>query len=125
MDQLRLVRLITSDARATRLALTTLYAHQTADEQSSGLTRHRNAMGFNATDAEFLSSLARQCEAGHRLTSRQLTAARRLLPKYARQLLAGAVNWDELAGGEMRSMEALAAELLANREAEVATPKQS
>src|SRR5690349_328082 len=82
-----------------RLALTTLYARQTGDEQNSGTTTHLNGQGFNAMDATFGSSLARQIAAGRPLTAYQLAAARRLLPKYAAQLLASGVDWAAAAPG--------------------------
>lgn len=117
MDRDTLIRTLNSSPAAVRTALTTLHARQTTDEQRNAATRHRNAMGFNATDAAFLSSLADRVNAGHPLSMRQLAAARRALPKYAGQLLASGVEWGKFVGPrrdapELRAMETLAAELL-------------
>jgi hypothetical protein len=115
MDRSTLIHLLAISPAAARLALTTLYARQTEDERAQGATTHLNGAGFNATDSTFASSLARQVEAGRPLSARQLAAARRLLPKYAGQLLASGVNWDALAPKGPRSdllaMETLAMDL--------------
>jgi hypothetical protein len=106
--------LLATSPAAVRVALTALYARQTGDEQTAGATTHLNGAGFNATDSAFASSLARQIETRRTLSARQLAAARRLLPKYARQLLASGVDWEALTPkrdvGELRAMESLAAE---------------
>jgi hypothetical protein len=110
VNRAALLQLLATSPAAVRLALTTLYARQTGDEQRSGATTHRNAMGFNATDSAFGSSLARQVIARRPLSSRQITAARRMLPKYAGQMLASGAVWP-VAGDELRAMESLAVEL--------------
>lgn len=112
-----LLRLLATSPAAVRLALTTLYARQTGDERNAGATTHLNGQGFNATDATFASSLARQVEARRVLSTRQLAAARRLLPKYVGQLLASGVEWETVAprtGDELRAMETLASDLQHN-----------
>ena len=73
---------------AVRKALVWLYRRQTADEQRSRTTEHRNNMGFSAYDAEFGSSLAEQVLRGRRLSAKQMMWARRLLKKYAGQYAA-------------------------------------
>lgn len=115
MDRTELLTVLQRSDAAVRAALTALYARQTGDEQQGDATRHRNAMGFNATDAAFLSSLARQVGIGRRLSREQLAAARRALPKYARQLLASGVAWESLGAGQKRNAdeELLALETLA------------
>lgn len=88
----RIRTLLSTSDRAVVRALTTLYGLQTADEQQGDQTVYRNARGFNAADAEILSSFARQVhqrQAGGRaelLSPRQLVVARRKLAKYAGQL---------------------------------------
>lgn len=72
-------------------ALVALFNRQTADEQQAEATVEKNHVGFNATDAEFLSSLAKQViasryPAGRKLSEKQLTYAFKRLPKYAGQL---------------------------------------
>lgn len=125
MDRDALARLLATHPAAIERALTALYVRQTDDERSCGDTRHRNGAGFNANDARFLTSLALQVErqrsrlGGYRLSPRQHAAAGRLLPKYAGQLLACGVNWNQFAssaarGEELRAMEELAASLLEN-----------
>lgn len=81
-------------------ALIKLYARQTSDEQERRATGHDNGVGFNGTDAGFLSSLAEQAIERRRarsagevpahytdLSPRQIGAARKCLKKYGRQLL--------------------------------------
>lgn len=115
MDRSTLIKTLNTSPAAVRLALTTLHARQTDDEQRTAATRHANGMGFNAVDAAFLSSLAVCVKVGKRLSERQLVAARRALPKYADQLLASGVEWGKYTAtrdaGELRAMEALAVEL--------------
>lgn len=116
MDKWQLITILQRSERAVGRALTVLYASQTGDEQSGAQTRHLNGVGFNAMDAAYLSSLARQVGAGRSLSRAQLAVARRALPKYTRQLLASGVAWEALDaprhdGDELRAMEALAMEL--------------
>ena len=71
-----------------------IYRNQTADEQRTACTKHRNGVGFTGPDAEFLSSLAVQIIRKVRngmmprdvLSDKQLKVARKLMPKYAGQL---------------------------------------
>lgn len=78
--------------------LLALYERQTADEQATDATRENNGVGFNGTDANILSSFARQAldnranaAAGLRsyptdLSPKQIGLARTKLAKYAGQL---------------------------------------
>ena len=74
-----------------------IYARQTADEKQSEQTSHHNGVGFNGTDANILSSFAKQIlaweatpEAERRyptpLSPKQIALARRKMLKYAGQL---------------------------------------
>lgn len=77
---------------AVENALLALYARQTDDEKSNRDTHWANGRGFNQKDADFLSSLAihinkNQRKPGDRLTAAQRSWARKLLPKYWRQLI--------------------------------------
>lgn len=84
-------------------ALVALYERQTADEQASGDTSHKNGKGFNCFDAELGSSFAKQIveqkelvraynnPEGKRLSPKQRAVARKMLIKYAGQL-AGIAN---------------------------------
>ena len=67
-------------------ALMQLYKRQTASEQKERTTRYRNGEGFNAIDANFLSSLAVYYLRHGYLTYRQKIVARRKLVKYTNQL---------------------------------------
>ena len=75
----------TNDQWATR-AIIALYQCQTDDEQMAEVTKHTNGVGFSGVDAGFLSSLAKQAQA-RPLSEKQLAAAKKLLGKYAGQLL--------------------------------------
>jgi len=63
-----------------------IYDRQTADEQTTEQTRYHNGVGFGATDAEILSSFAKQLQKGRTLSQKQVTIATRLMMKYAMQL---------------------------------------
>ena len=67
-------------------ALMKLYSLQTMDEQMMQGTVHQNDVGFNALDAEFLTSLAHQYKSKGYLTDRQIYACRKAIIKYRRQL---------------------------------------
>lgn len=64
-----------------------IYSFQTDSEQFSGVTVHHNGVGFTGSDAEFLSSLAKQYERRNSLSDKQMAALHRCMPKYARQLV--------------------------------------
>lgn len=68
-------------------ALLRLYSLQVEQERQEGITILHNGVGFNATDAPFLTSLAEYHRENGRLTRNQLRVAQKILPKYARQLL--------------------------------------
>lgn len=86
---------IETNSKSCENALLGMYARQTTDEQRARATGHDNGIGFNGTDAGFLSSLAEQVTArrtagrpaGTCLSEKQITWARKLLKKYGRQLL--------------------------------------
>ena len=73
-------------------ALKLLYAEQTEDEQEHSDTVEQNGRGFNATDAGFCSSLAKQLIAGKDLTFKQIESLRKILPKYSKQI---SVLWEK------------------------------
>jgi SWI/SNF-related matrix-associated actin-dependent regulator 1 of chromatin subfamily A len=70
-------------------ALIHIYNRQTADEQSIQDTVLQNGIGFNGTDAKFLSSIAEFYLQKRFLTQRQLAVARESLYKYHKQLSGG------------------------------------
>jgi hypothetical protein len=76
-------------------AILVVFAAQTASEQCSETTREHNGVGFNGTDAQILSSFAKQIidfEAGRSkfrspLSPKQMVIARNKIRKYAGQIL--------------------------------------
>lgn len=79
-------KLATSERWATR-AMRIIFEHQTADEQDAEVTSHSNGVGFNGSDAELLSSYAKQLEKRGFLTPNQLVYVFKKMPKYAGQVI--------------------------------------
>jgi hypothetical protein len=77
---------ITTNPVWAERAVLALYARQDTDEQQAQQTKWHNSRGFNANDAELLSSFAVQLQAGRHLSEKQLAWAYRKLKKYAMQL---------------------------------------
>lgn len=69
-------------------ALKKLYECQTADEQQYAETTQANGVGFNAIDAEFLTSCAQFLIKKGFLTDKQKVIVRKKLVKYNKQLTA-------------------------------------
>lgn len=82
--------IVTND-NATYHALMVIYTKQTDSEQSAGETHELNGVGFGGMDSKILSSFAEQYHKSGRLSVKQLTLAKRLLPKYANQLFNNAL----------------------------------
>ncbi len=61
--------------------------NQTADEQTREVTSEDNGCGFTGTDAEFLSSLAKQFINKGFLSDKQLDHVFKKIPKYWRQIM--------------------------------------
>lgn len=68
-------------------AIQVIYELQTADEKNAGETKHYNNVGFNGADARTLSYYAQWINSGKHLSGKHLLKARRLMPKYAGQVL--------------------------------------
>lgn len=83
---------ITTDRRWTERGLIALYERQTSQEQDGERTIECNHQGFNALDAEILTSFSKWLLSGRPLTNRQLACAQKKLAKYAGQLTAIANN---------------------------------
>lgn len=79
--------LLKTDDRAVVRALLKLYSLQTEEEKRGKHTDEHNRVGFSQVDSEFLTNLVESYLKYHRLTDRQIAAARRRVLKYAGQLL--------------------------------------
>jgi hypothetical protein len=87
-----------SDNMMVERSLLVMYQRQTADEQQTQGTSHENGVGFNGTDAPFLSKMAewvkggakRNIPEGKRLSEKQRVIVRKKLKKYSRQLIEAA-----------------------------------
>jgi hypothetical protein len=78
---------IQNDPKWLRAGILAIYKRQTEDEKAAESTDKDNGMGFTGCDAKFGSSLAKKLLAGYTLTINQETAARKMMRKYAGQLL--------------------------------------
>lgn len=67
-------------------ALMTIYKYQTEDEQECYSTYQQNGIGFNAVDADILTSFAKFFEVKGYLTDKQKEIAKKKLLKYAGQI---------------------------------------
>lgn len=79
-------QIATRDNQAIK-ALITVFNNQTEDEQITDDVRVYNNMGFTPFDAEFMSSLAKQYLNKNYLSQKQLSYVKKVMPKYARQLI--------------------------------------
>jgi hypothetical protein len=77
--------LLKTNDRAVMRAVWVLFERQTSTEQLCGQTLDDNGIGFNAFDAEFLTSLAGQVDRGW--SPRQMSTGRKAVMKYAGQLV--------------------------------------
>lgn len=78
--------LVSTNKKVALRALFILYNRQTKEEQESYETKEHNGQGFNAFDANLLTSIVQSyCKYGH-LTTRQYEVLHKALPKYSKQL---------------------------------------
>lgn len=75
-----------------RRALLLIYSRQTTSEQNSRQTLEYNCEGFTALDAEILTNIAVFYKNHNFLTPRQDQIVKRLIPKYAGQILASSIE---------------------------------
>lgn len=66
---------------------TRIFEYQTASEQETESTRLYNGVGFTGSDAKILSSFAKQINRGKSLSEKQNYILKKLMPKYANQLI--------------------------------------
>lgn len=85
------IQIATND-RQTVKALMRVYESQTPSEKELKATYIHNKVGFCTRDAGILSSFAEQLKAGHTLSEKQMSLARRLMPKYAGQLIGQSIK---------------------------------
>ena len=78
--------LATNDAWVLR-GLIAIYHKQTESEKIAKATSASNGVGFSGVDAEFASSLAEQAIKRGSLSPKQMTYARKIIKKYAGQLV--------------------------------------
>ena len=76
-----------NEAWALKALVRIFKENQTADEQAAETTSHDNGIGFSGTDANFLSSLAKQYLERGRLSHNQKAAIYRTIPKYHKQVI--------------------------------------
>ena len=81
----------TRDNQALK-ALVTVFNKQTEDEHMAEDVRVYNNMGFTPFDAEFMTSLAKQYISKNYLSPKQLAYVKKIMPKYARQLIEQAIK---------------------------------
>ena len=84
-----------SDNQALK-ALKTIYANQTYDEKRDQATEHNNGIGFSGKDAKILSSFAQQLEYKGSLSSKQMAIVKRIMPRYARQLISQSIETSKI-----------------------------
>jgi len=80
-------QLATNQVWALKALVRIFQENQTNDEQTEGVTRHDNGIGFSGCDAEFLSSLAKQYLKRGSLSDKQMGFVFRKMPKYAGQVI--------------------------------------
>lgn len=82
----RVRSLLETNDKAVMRGLVAIYNNQTEFEKVAEATQEDNGIGFNAFDAVFLSSLAKQVINKNWLSVGQITIARKRIMKYAGQL---------------------------------------
>ena len=83
---------ISHNTEKARRALLLVYSKQTAFEQNSGQTLEYNCEGFTTLDAKILTSIAVFYKNHNFLTPRQDQIVKRLIPKYAGQILDSSIE---------------------------------
>jgi hypothetical protein len=81
-------KLSSNYAWASKAVVRIFNENQMEDEKNSDSAIHQNNIGFSGTDSEILSSFAKQIIAGRSLSTKQSHILLKLMPKYARQVIA-------------------------------------
>jgi hypothetical protein len=82
-----ILKLIETNDTMVKRSVVQIFNLQTESEKANESTTFSNGYGFNGVDAEFGSSIAKKILSGWYLTDKQLNATRRMLKKYAGQLV--------------------------------------
>lgn len=80
-------KLVTTNDRALYRAILAIYKNQTMSERNIQATTEHNGVGFTGVDGAFMSSLAEQILKRKALSEKQLVSARKIMPKYWKQLM--------------------------------------
>lgn len=83
---------LSHNTEKARRALLLVYSRQTISEQNSKQTLEYNGEGFTTLDAEILTNIAVFYKNYNFLTPRQDQIVKRLIPKYAGQILASSIE---------------------------------
>ena len=83
---------ITSSPSQAAKALVRVYEYQTEDEKQARDVKSHNGVGFKPQDAKLLSGIAVWVLSGKALTPRQYEAVRKMIGKYAGQLVDQAIS---------------------------------
>ena len=109
-----------------------MLARQTADEQASLTTSHSNGIGFNGSDAEFLTDVAIKAQKWHSETHAGMTKGQdksvwKAMRKYSRQMteIVNARQYARLMAKGKWDAEAAAAEAASLKKVSVMKPKQA
>ena len=78
---------IQSNPKQAVRALLRIYENQNESEREHQCTIFKDGCGFTQNDAEFGSSLAEQYLEKKFLTTKQMEAVQRMMPKYANQIV--------------------------------------
>jgi len=78
---------LAKDVRWAQRGLIRIFENQTEDEQQHGDVVEDNGLGFTGTDADFLTSLAKQLIERGTLSPKQMVHVHKKMPKYGAQLV--------------------------------------
>lgn len=78
--------LLTND-KAVQRGVVAIYKRQTEAEQATQATREHNGVGYSGVHAEIMSSFAQRLLRGLSLSEKQLACARKIIVRYAGQLM--------------------------------------
>lgn len=91
MQQILTVELIKAklqtDVKWIESAVRAIYKRQTAEEQAAGSTIEENGRGFSGVDAVCGTIMGKWLMQGNHLNEKWLAKAKKIMPKYAKQLL--------------------------------------